>query len=178
MLHWRQTDCNFGGRAVSGSSAFATTTEDSGLSAALFQQQYFADDHPPIDCLAHVVNREQSDTYGGQRFHFHAGATMALDSGTQFNRCTGQVRRELDRNPGDLERVRKRYQVGRMLGSLNRCNPRDSEDIAFFGTSGKNHLQRFGLHFDASSGGRNAVRFVFCTNVDHVGLTLTVEVCQ
>lgn len=49
-----------------------------GLSASLFHQPHILDPHTPIDRLAHVVDRQQRDRYGGQRFHFHAGGADGL----------------------------------------------------------------------------------------------------
>ena len=37
----------------------------------LLEQAHIGDGHASVDRFAHVVNRQQGDLNGGERFHFH-----------------------------------------------------------------------------------------------------------
>jgi len=46
-----------------------------------FQHAHVGHDHAPVDGLAHVVDRQQADLHGRQRFHFHARLAGRIDLG-------------------------------------------------------------------------------------------------
>ena len=47
----------------------------------LFQHAHVGHDHAPVDGLAHVINRQQADLHGSERFHFHARLAGRIDLG-------------------------------------------------------------------------------------------------
>src|SRR5258706_13066894 len=56
------------------------------LASALFHQAQAFDAHSPVHCLAHIVDREQCDTDGGQPFHLDTGSPDCLGTRRAFPR--------------------------------------------------------------------------------------------
>src|SRR3990172_10407399 len=56
----------------------ATGAPMTGAATRLFQQPHTLNGHAAIDRFAHVVDGEQRNLYGGQRFHFHARLAVCL----------------------------------------------------------------------------------------------------
>ena len=79
----------------------------------LLEHAHVADHHAAVGRLAHVVDRQQADLHGGQRLHLDAGAADGLD----LRPCSAPRARaldlELDRDPGDRDRMAERHQLRR-----------------------------------------------------------------
>ncbi len=102
------------------------------LAARLLQQAYALDPHAAVDRLAHVVDGQQSDAGGGQRFHLDAGAVEGLRRHRR-SPTASVVERELDGDARQRQRMRERDQLGRALGRLDRGDARDAENVALAG---------------------------------------------
>ena len=79
-------------------AAFERATPIARFAAALFQHPDIADDHAAIDRLAHVVDGQQPDLHGSQRFHLDAGAAEAFP----LAQCSAP------RSPRERSRTRRR----------------------------------------------------------------------
>ena len=98
--------------------------------AVLLQQPHVADHHAAIDRLAHVVDRQQADLHGGQRFHLDAGRTMVSTWAVHSTAWRASSSVELDDDARDRDRMAQRHQLGGALGALDRGDARDAEHVA------------------------------------------------
>ncbi|MNZ78117.1 hypothetical protein D3C78_966810 [compost metagenome] len=147
------------------------------LAAELFQHAHAIDDHAAINCLAHIVNGQRSDTGSGQRFHFHAGLPGQLATGNDVDGVIA-FGTELDLDAGQQQRVAQRDQVTGLFRCLDTGNTRHSEDITLGVLAIDNHLQGFGEHAHPRFSHRLTRGHSFFGNVDHIGATLGIEMSQ
>lgn len=148
------------------------------LAAPFFQQTNRVDAHAPVDGLAHVVDREQSDTGCGQCLHLYAGAAEAFGRHFTMHRMALGVDPEFDGNPGQRDRMTERDQFARALGGLNGRDARNADHVAFAGGTLADEVQRFRAHMYRTAGARQPPGFAFCSDVDHMGLACAVEVSK
>ncbi len=57
------------------------------LPPPLLHQPHIPNHHPPIDSLTHVVDGEQANLHGSQRFHFYAGLPTRLRADGERDRA-------------------------------------------------------------------------------------------
>ena len=142
----------------------------------LLQHPHIRHHHAAVDCLAHVVNRQQADLDCGQCFHFHSGFAecfhlrAAVDAGC----CSVDV--EFDRDAGQCQRMAQRDQVAGAFGCHDGGNAGNAEHVAFFGTTALDDVERGRLHPNGAAGDGDAMGFIFGADIDHVGLAGAVEV--
>jgi len=112
------------------------------LAAMLLQHAHIRHDHPAIDGLAHVVNRQQPDLHGGQRFHLDPRLAPRLD-----------LRPAMDAVVGRVDEARKLILVPQVGQNWDR----------------KFHVLSlvYGLHAQLSSNG-SAARFMWASNLSQV----------
>src|SRR3972149_558545 len=80
-----------------------------------------------------------------------------------------------DTAAGQANRVGKRDQFSGVLGALDCGDARHAQHVALRGAAGDYHGERGSLHHDAAMRTRDAVRFVFGADVDHVRPAARVE---
>src|SRR5690606_7091385 len=78
---------------------------DPALAAALLDQLDALDHHAAIDRLPHVVDGEESDLHGGERFHLDAGATLAFRGGHAVHAAARLVDLEFDGDARERDRM-------------------------------------------------------------------------
>ncbi len=141
----------------------------------LFQHPHIGHDHAAVGRLAHVVNGEQGNLYGGQCLHFHPSLAHRIDLGAAMNGRLQLVDFEFHRHPRDRQRMAQRHQITGALGAHDGGNSCYAENIAFASIAFKNNSQGFRLHDDGAGSYGNAVRVRLAAHVHHVGLTGRVE---
>ena len=145
------------------------------FAAFFFEQANVLEAHAAIDRLAHVVDREQACCNRSQRFHFDARAATGFRSRSALDRVAFAVDLEIDTDAGQAKRVGKRDQFRGVLGALDCGDARHAQHVALGGAAGDYHGERASLHYDAAMRTRDAVRFVFGADIDHVRLAARVE---
>ena len=146
------------------------------LATYFFQQLDIGDRHAPIHRLAHVIDGQQGDLDGGERFHFNSGRTHGLCARLAHHALVADLK--VDSHSGQRDGMTQRDQVGGSFAGHDACDARDAEHIPFFVTSGLDQRQRGGFHVDAPRGARDPRRRRFLTNVHHVGLSLGIKMGQ
>src|SRR5579885_3287374 len=86
--------------------------------AGLLHEAHALDRHAAIDCLAHVVNREQRDFHGQQRLHLHAGLAVRLDGGAAVHGALFLLRRQFDFHARDRQWVAQGNHSGVCLAAM------------------------------------------------------------
>lgn len=107
------------------------------LALMLFQHPHVRHHHPPVDRLAHIVNRQQADLHGGQRFRLDAGLAVHIcGSDAQSIRSTGIAEPRKLRScarwdkfgTGFLPCLRVVYGFGPLLTSSHKFRPLRCDD--------------------------------------------------
>ena len=144
----------------------------------LLEQTHIGDGHASVDRFAHVVNRQQGDLNGGERFHLDAGLSYrfnrrgALDAVAVFRHL------KLHGNTGQGQGVTQGDQVTGFFGGLNACNPGNAQHIALLGMTAANQVKCSRQHADATTGNANPTCVGFVGHIDHVGLALGIKVSE
>lgn len=157
-------------------SVWTTPPPTPPTSPTLLHQPHIADDHPPVNGLAHVVDGQQPDLHGRQRFHFHAGLPVRLGAHRAADGPIRLIQFEVDRDLGQRQRVTQRDQIRRPLRPLDRGDAGDAQHIAFLGGAVAHQRECRGQHVDEAGGDGDAVGDGFVADVDHVGLSGGIEV--
>jgi hypothetical protein len=100
---------------------------------------------------------------------------VGFDSGGATDARRVMVGRKRHRHSGQGQGVAQRNQIGGFFGTLDASNSRYANHIAFFRSSRFYQLQGGGQHMYLAGGNSNAVRVGFGANIDHVRLTLCIE---
>jgi hypothetical protein len=95
-----------------------------------FSQLHGANHHAPVHCLAHIVDGEQADTGGSERFHFHTGLTATLGSHVDADATGGFVQRKFNSHTGEGDGVAQRNQVGSALGGHDGGDAGNAQHVA------------------------------------------------
>jgi len=116
LLYGRPTKVGVfaGGRAVRNRD---DANGDLHLFFSFLNQVNLGKGHLFVDCFTHVVNREQRDSDTGQGFHFDAGLRNRPRGATNFRAVAQEV--DVDFNLAEWNRVTKRNELRRSLGTLN-----------------------------------------------------------
>ena len=144
----------------------------------LFQHAHIRHDHAPVDGLAHVVDGQQADLHGGQRFHFHARLARRIDLGAAVHAVGGFVDVEVNRDARERQRVAQGNQIAGALGAHDGGDAGDAQHVAFFCVAGNDQGQGGRLHADAAGGHGAAARIVLAAHIDHMGLARSIEMGQ
>ena len=107
----------------------------------LFQHAHVGHDHAAVDGLAHVVDRQQADLHGRQRFHFHARLAGGVDLGAAVHAVGRFIDFKVDGDARDGERVAQGDQVAGALGAHDGGDARDAQHVALLGIAGNNQGQ-------------------------------------
>ena len=134
--------------------------------------------HATVHGFAHVINREQSHLHSGERLHLHTGLSDGFDGGRALHAVRGFINGKFDGYARGGEGVAQRNQVTGFLRSLNACDARNAQHVAFLGVAALNQSQRGGQHGNAPRGYTDAFGVGFVGYVHHVGLTLCIKVCE
>ena len=145
------------------------------LAAFLFKQADFFDVHAAINGLAHVVDRKQSCRDCYQSFHFYPSAAPGFGSNDALDGVTLSVEAEFDADAGQRQGVCKGDQLRSVLGTLNRGNPRHTQDVTLACFARSYHGERGRLHRDPATRDSDTVRYVFGADIDHMGIAAAVK---
>ena len=132
--------------------------------------------HAAVDCLAHVVDGEQSNAYGRQRLHLDTRPREAFRSCRAIDRIRLADNLKLHCHSRQADGMTEGNQIGRTLRPLNRRNPCHADDISLPRRSIEDSGQGDRLHGDAPTRDCNPVRFGFFADIDHVGSATGIEV--
>lgn len=132
--------------------------------------------HAAVNGFAHIVNRQQADRDGRERFHFYAGAADRFHRGLANDARRSVFGFKGDVDFGDGDRMAERNQVGAAFCALDRRNARDAQYVAFFVIAGLDGLERGRLHADGARGAGDAMGFGLGADIHHMRLALAVEV--
>ncbi len=147
----------------------------SGFAAGFFQQAHILNVHAAVDRLAHVVNRQEAHANCGERLHLDAGATEGFDGHGKLYAAARFVEGEIRSDTRDGQGVAKWDQIRCALRRLNCSQARDSDDIAFFAGTAAYQGKGSGEHPDDAAGTRNAMCLGLGANINHMSLTVLVE---
>ena len=150
------------------------------FAAMLLEQSHARDHHATVCRFAHIVDGEQGDLDGGQRFHFNTGGAHSFCRNPADNvrrlmyggAYTFQLHCEVRQGQG----MAQRNQGASLFGTLNAGNAGNAQHVALFGRSALDQGQGGGLHVNTAFGNRDAMTGVFGGDVHHVGLALLIEV--
>ena len=148
------------------------------LTAVLLEKAYVGHHHASVDGLAHVVDREQADLHGRERLHLDARLAVAFAAGRARHGVRLLVKLEVDRHAGESDRMAERHEIRRALAGHDGRHARNADHVALLGRTTRDELERGGLHVDAAAGHCDSVRLGLLADVDHMGLTGLVKVCQ
>src|SRR5580692_8570561 len=140
-----------------------------GPAAALLDQPDAFDAHGAIDGFHHVIDGEAGDRYRRQRLHLDAGLPRDLDTRRDFDARQLGVRRGVDLDLGNRERVTQRDQFMGALGGHDAGNAGDAEHIALFRVAFADDVERLWLHDHTALGHRDAFGRGLARYVDHAG---------
>jgi hypothetical protein len=98
----------------------------------LLQYPHIRHHHPAVGRLAHVVDRQQTDLHRGKRFHFDPGLADRLHLRAAVHTGGRGIDLEIDRDPGNRQRMAQRHQVAGALGAHDGGDARDAQHVAFF----------------------------------------------
>src|SRR5471032_2522285 len=146
--------------------------------AVLLQHLHIGDRHPAIHCLAHVVNRQQSDLHGGQRFHLHACAPERFHAYFAKHAWQVFIDGKVYRHSRQCQRMAQRDQIRGSFRALDRGDSRDAEHIALFSLAVANQRKRGGQHDDRTARDGYAARLAFVADIDHVRFARSIEMCK
>lgn len=150
----------------------------SGFSAGFFQQADVFDHHAAVDSLAHIVNGEQADAGGGQRFHLHAGAADSFGRDVDGDAALWSIEREVHCNTCERNRVAQRNQLGCAFAALNRGDAGYTQHVTLFRRAALDQGESGRIHANAAAHAGDAGGLNLGADVDHMGLTGGVEVGQ
>src|SRR5580700_4568545 len=128
-----------------------------GPATAFFDQPDSFDAHAALDRFHHVIDGETGDRYCGQRFHLNAGLAGDLDAGFDDDARQLGVRRDVDLDLRDGERVAERDQFVRAFGRLNAGDAGYAEHIALLGVTLAHDVEGFARHHHAAFSHRLAL---------------------
>jgi molybdopterin synthase sulfur carrier subunit len=149
-----------------------------GFSAALFQQPYALNHHTPIDGLTHVVNRQQRDLRGHQRFHFDAGLPLGFSHGAAIDAVAFGLGLQGDFDVGQRQRMAQGNKLSRALTGHDAGKPGSTEYIAFFMVACHNQRQGFGLHLDVSFANSGTLGNGLVADIDHMSVAGAVKMSE
>ncbi len=147
-----------------------------GFATGFFQQADVFDMHASINRFQHVVDGEQADRGGGQRFHFNSRPSVALGSDLAMDRRASFVKLEFGSNPGQGNRVAQRNQFRGAFAGLDGGDAGNAQDIAFPGMAGADQGKGFGQHENTAGGPGDPGGFSLGADVHHVGLAGGIKV--
>ena len=134
--------------------------------------------HAAVDGFTHIVNRQQTDLYSGERFHLDTSFPMSLDLRVTHDAGIGFIHSELNRYTGEGERVAKGNQVAGALCRHDRCDAGNAEYVAFFSGTVHYHAEGGRFHADNPARNRYPMRFSLGADIDHMRLSALIEVSQ
>jgi len=119
---------------------------------------------------------QQRHLHGSERFHLDPGRAHRLGAGgAAHGRGAGQ-QLKLQRHPGQRHRVAQRDEIAGFFGRHDAGQPRHAQHIAFFRATGFDQPQGGRFEPNQALGHRHAVTGRLGPHIDHMGLTLGVEV--
>ena len=105
-------------------------------------------------------------------------APTRLDACRAADAMSGLVHRKIDGDACDRQRMAERHQLRGPLRALDRGDPGDADDVALLRSAADDHPQRRRLHADLTAGHGDAMGFLLRADVDHVSLSVLVEMRQ
>lgn len=143
--------------------------------AMLFHHPYVRHDHASIDCLAHVIDRQETDLHRRQCFHFNAGLAEGFNLGAAMDAAVADIGAELDGDARQCQRMTQGHQITGAFGAHDGGDASNAQHIAFFCIASEDDCQRCRLHPDGSAGDGNPVSFILGADIDHVGAAAGIE---
>src|SRR5262249_2176058 len=113
--------------------------------------------------------------HGRERLHLDTGARLDPHASLDPDAGPARVRRELDVDVRQRQRVAQRDQVRRALGSHDARQTRDGEHVALGERARGDCGERFGAHRDLAAGDRLPRRHLLRRDVDHASPPAPVE---
>ena len=148
------------------------------LAATFFIEVDGGDFHAFVDGFAHIVDGQQGDAYGVQGFHLDTGLPRHFDRGLGFNGTFFGQHSEVDTAFGNGQRMAKRDDRARGLGSHDAGDAGDSQYVALFGRALFDGVIDGLIDLDAARGDGRAARFLFSLNCLFLAYYLNPSIFQ
>ena len=148
---------------------------DARLAAALFDQMNALDAHAALGRLHHVVDREARDRHGGERLHLDAGLAFELAGRAHDQARELLVRRDVDLDLGQRERMAERDQFVRLLRRHDAGDARGAEHVALLGVALEHEIERLRAHHHAAFRDGDALGRGLVRHVHHAGFAALAE---
>ena len=132
--------------------------------------------HGFFDGFTHVVDGQSGHRDSSQRLHFDAGTASGLDAREDIDALG--ARRERDFDCSQRQWMTEWDEVGGFFGGHDAGDPCNGQDIAFGQPSSDDQITGLWRHDDLGGSDGGALLIGFCTDVDHVCVPCSIQMCQ